>query len=436
MHSVIGRGQRLTQVVMCFLGLVLALWGYGAAPSETGVSLVLAGGSGPEEAFAREQLQEFQRLHPDIRVTYQATPSSASERHTLYVTWLSSRSPDIDVLNLDVIWVPEFAAAGWLLPLDSVAAAGGLSLMDFLPLGLACSRYQGRLFALPWFADAGLLYYRQDLYADAGLPPPRTFADLLQVRELQEKFGLPYGFLFSGQAYEGLVCVALEFIWSNGGDIFDPDGNLVLDSLASRQALETQVNLIYRDQVSPLAVTTFQEEDCRHAFEEGYAVLMLNWPYAYPLLNGPESPVAGKFGVLPLVHGPGGAPTSCFGGGCLGINAFSRHPDASWQLVQFLMARENLKKRAQVLGMLPPVMSLYDDPDLLRQFPYLRTLKEVFIKARPRPITPLYSFIGEILRVHFSRALTRQETPRESLERGQAEIAAVLRRYGSAGEVR
>jgi multiple sugar transport system substrate-binding protein len=428
--------ERLCRVVMCLLGLALASWGCGAVPPESGVSLVLAGGSGPEEAFAKEQLREFQRLHPDIRVSYQATPSSASERHTLYVTWLSSRSPDIDVLNLDVIWVPEFAAAGWLLPLEADAPAGGLPLDDFLPPGLACSGYQGRLFALPWFADAGLLYYRQDLYAAAGLPPPRTFADLLKVRQLQEKFALPYGFLFSGLAYEGLVCVALEFIWSNGGAIFDPDGNLVLDSPQSRQALTTLVNLIYRDQVSPLAVATFQEEDCRHAFEEGYAVLMRNWPYAYPLLNGQKSPVAGKFGVLPLVHGPGGAPTSCFGGGCLGINAYSRHPEASWQLVQFLLSRENLKKRAQVLGMLPPVMSLYDDPDLLRQFPYLHRLKEVFIKARPRPITPLYSFIGEILRVHFSRALTRQETPQEALERGQVEIAEVLGRFGRPGEPR
>jgi trehalose/maltose transport system substrate-binding protein len=163
---------------------------------------------------------------------------------------------------------------------------------------------------------------------------------------------------------------------------------------------------------------------------------MRNWPYAYPLLNGTRSRVAAKFGVLPLVHGPGGRPTSCFGGGCLGINAFSRRPEASWKLVQFLLARENLKKRAQVLGMLPPVMSLYDDPDLLQQFPYLMTLKDLFINARPRPITPLYSFIGEILRVHFSRALTRQETPQEALKRGQAEIAMALRRFGRPGEVR
>jgi multiple sugar transport system substrate-binding protein len=426
-------GLRLALTWFCCGWLALTLPGCGATPPGGGISLVLAGGSGPEEAFARQQLQEFHRLHPQIRVSYQATPSSASERHTLYVTWLSSRAPDIDVLNLDVIWVPEFAAAGWLLPLDDAVAAAGIVLDDFLPAGLACSRYQGRLYALPWFADAGLLYYRKDLYAAARVPPPRTFADLLKVRALKEKFGLTYGFLFQGQTYEGLVCVTLEFMWSNGGGIFDKTGHLVLDQPRNREALETLVNLIYRDHVSPVAVATFQEEDCRHAFEQGYAVLMRNWPYAYPLLNQAASRVKAKFGVLPLVQGPDGKPVSCFGGGCLGINAFSRHPAAAAKLVEFLLSRENLKRRAQVLGMLPPVKSLYDDPDLQAQFPYLKRLKEVFFNARPRPITPLYSFISQILQVHFSRALTRQETPKEALEKAQTEIAGVLRRFGRPG---
>jgi multiple sugar transport system substrate-binding protein len=424
---------RLAQIIFGFWWLVLILPGCEAAPPEGVISLVMAGGSGPEEAFAKEQLQEFHRLHPNIRVVYQATPSSASDRHTLYVTWLSSHSADIDVLNLDVIWVPEFAAAGWLLPMDAATAAAGFSLDDFLPAGLACSRYQGKLYALPWFADAGLLYYRKDLYTAAGMTPPKTFADLLKVRGLKQQFGLPYGFLFQGQTYEGLVCVVLEFMWSNGGGIFDEAGKLIFDSSRNREALETLVNLIYRDEVSPLAVATFQEEDCRHAFEQGYSVLMRNWPYAYPLLNQSDSRVQGKFGVLSLVHGPYGKSASCFGGGCLGINTFSRHPAAAWKLVHFLLSRKNLKQRAQVLGMLPPIGSLYDDPDLEAQFPYLNRLKEVFLHARPRPITPLYSFISQILQVHFSRALTRQETPQEALERGQAEIAGVLRRFSPAG---
>ena len=187
-----------------WLCLLVLLSACGREKSAPPISLVLAGGSGGEEVFARKQLAAFAALHPDIQVSYQATPSSASERHTLYVTWLSSGSDAIDLLNLDVIWVPEFAAAGWLQNLEAQISQSRLPLTDFLPVGLAACRYQGRLYALPWFVDAGLLYYRTDLYAAAGLPPPRTFADLLKIASLKDKFNLPYGFLFQGQAYEGL----------------------------------------------------------------------------------------------------------------------------------------------------------------------------------------------------------------------------------------
>jgi multiple sugar transport system substrate-binding protein len=417
-------------IIICLASIFI-----GCGPTSSGnvTTLVLVGGSGPDEALAKKQLQEFQDLYPDIRVVYQATPSSASERHTLYVTWLSSRSAEIDILTLDVIWVAEFATAGWLVPLDKYVKATHFSLDDFLPAALASSTYQGCLYSLPWFADAGLLYYRRDLYEKAGLPPPRTFADLLLVRSLKERFGLPYGFIFPGQAYEGLVCVLLEFLWSNGGHIFDAQGRLVLDSPQNWQALETMVNLIYRDGVSPLAVTTFMEEDCRHAFEQGYAALMYNWPYAYALMNQPDSPVKGKFALLPVVHGQEGRSTSCFGGGNLGINAYSRHPEAAWQLVHFLLQRENRKAATEALGMLPPLRSLYQNPQLDSKFPYLKSLQEVFFTARSRPITPLYSFISDILRIHASRALTRQETPTQALKAAAAQIAAVQQRFGVPG---
>ncbi|MEJ2092552.1 MAG: ABC transporter substrate-binding protein [Syntrophobacterales bacterium] len=413
--------------------LALILLGCGPAGPEKVTTLVLVGGSGPDELFAQKQLQAFEKLNPDIRVKYQSTPSSASERHTLYVTWLSSRSAEIDILVLDVVWIAEFASAGWLMPLDGYVAASAMPLEDFLPAGLASCTYQGRLYSLPWFADAGVLFYRKDLYEAAGLPPPRTFADLLAVPGLKERFGLPYGFIFPGQAYEGLVCVFLEFLWSNGGRLFDDKGRLVLDSPQNREALETLVNLIYQDGVSPLEVTTFMEEDCRHAFQQGYAVLMRNWPYAYSLMNQPDSPVRHKFALLPLVHGPHGQPTSCFGGANLGINAFSRHPEAAWKLVHFLLQPKSRKAATEALAMLPPLKSLYRDPELEIKFPYLKSLQEVFFTARSRPITPLYSLITDSLRIHASRALTRQELPAQALKKAEAEIASLQHRFSPPG---
>ena len=195
------------------------------------------------------------------------------------------------------------------------------------------------------------------------------------------------------------------------------------------QALQFLVDLIYLHGVSPLAVTTFLEEDCRHAFEQGSAVAMRNWPYACTVMNEPGSPVKGKFALLPPPHGPRGRSTSAFGGGVLGINAFSRHPQAAWELLRFLLAPDNLKERSLALGFLPPLKSLYHDPDLMAAFPYLQDLRQVFFSARPRPNSPLYSFISDILRIHLSRALTRQEEPAEALRLAQARILQVLQRF-------
>ena len=137
--------------------------------------------------------------------------------------------------------------------------------------------------------------------------------------------------------------------------------------------------------------------------------------------------------MLPPLHGPEGRPVAVFGGGALAINAFSRHPEAAMELIRFLLKTENLRNRALALGMLPPLKSLYHDPALTIPFPYLAPLKEVFLTAKPRPITPLYSFISDILRLHFSRALTRQETPEQALRSAQMEIAAMLARFQPPG---
>ena len=162
--------------------------------------------------------------------------------------------------------------AGWLLPLDRYVAASALPLEDFLPAGLACSTYRGHLYSLPWFADASVLYYRQDLYAAAGLPPPRTFADLLAVRGLRKGSAYPMGSFFRGRPMKAWSACS----WSSSG----ATANACSMTRASGPGQPPKPGSHgnsgqshVRDGVSPLAVATFMEEDCRHAFEQGYAVL-------------------------------------------------------------------------------------------------------------------------------------------------------------------
>src|SRR5262245_60798151 len=128
---------------------------------------------GKEGEAIRRQLERFQALHPNIRVQVQSTPDAADHRHQLYVQWLNARAADPDVLQLDVIWAPEFAAAGWILNLDRFRPP----VDDFFPATLTANRWNGVLYALPWFVDVGMLYWRTDVMAQ----PPMDVDDLRQL---------------------------------------------------------------------------------------------------------------------------------------------------------------------------------------------------------------------------------------------------------------
>jgi multiple sugar transport system substrate-binding protein len=156
---------------------------------------------------------------------------------------------------------------------------------------------------------------------------------------------------------------------------------------------------------------------------------MRNWPYAYALLDGEDSAVAGKVAVAPVPGQPGGAPSAALGGSTLAINAFSDQPDEAYALIAFLLEPGQMIERAAVAGQFPPRPALYDTPELGRalQIP-LAEARRIIEAAVPRPVSPVYSQLSNILQVALHRALTRQQDPRPALREAAAEMRALLDR--------
>jgi ABC-type glycerol-3-phosphate transport system substrate-binding protein len=300
---------------------------------------------GREADIVRRQLARFAAAHPGWSVELRATPDAADQRHQLYVQWLNARAAAPDVLQLDVIWTPEFAAAGWILPLGRFHPAAAA----FFPAAIAANRWRGTLYALPWFVDVGMLYWRTDLLPHA----PATFEELTaEARRGMREAGVPYGFVWQGARYEGLVTTFLEVLGGFGGRILDDRGRVVVDSDAAVRALEYLRDAIYGDgHIVPPAVLTWQEEQTRFAFQNGDAVMMRNWPYAVPLLaDAARSRVAARFAVASMPAEAGGSPTAALGGSELAINAHSRRPDLAYALVAFLTAPAQMLERAREAG--------------------------------------------------------------------------------------
>lgn len=406
------------------LALVALLTACGGEPEGTVVTF--PGSAVGEEAVVLErQLSRFMELHPDIRVVQRRTPDAADQRHQLYVQWLNARASDPDILQLDVIWTPEFAAAGWILPLDRFEP----DTAAFFPATLAANRWwEGKLYALPWFVDVGMLYRRTDLVED----PPASFRELVSAGGRAREDGVDYGFVWQGARYEGLVTVFLEHLRGFGGRILGGSDTVLVDSEEAVRALTFMRESIYRDGVVPRTVLTWHEEETRFAFQNGQAAFMRNWPYAYSLLqDSSASEVAGRFAVSLMPAAPGGRRAAALGGSQLAINAHSEHPEAAWEVIEYLTRPEQMLERARGTGQYPTRATLYDDPRLAEALAIPpRRAREIVERAVPRPVTPVYSQLSSLLQVQLHRALTRQESPRRALERAARQIRALLDRSG------
>jgi multiple sugar transport system substrate-binding protein len=387
-----------------------------------------ASGLGAEADVVRTQLARFAERHPGIRVELQVTPDAADQRHQLYVQWLNARAADPDVLQLDIIWTAEFAGAGWIAPLDPF----GPDASDFFPAAVASNRWRGALYALPWFVDVGMLYWRTDL-----VPAPPSSLQALRATALEAiaSARVRWGLAWQGARYEGLVTVFVEHLGAFGGGILGPNGDVIVDRPEAVRALT-----FMRDSVAsglvPASALTWQEEQVRFAFQNGQVAYMRNWPYAWALLrDSTRSSVAGHVGVAPFPGAAGGAATAALGGGQLAVNAFSDRPDLAWQLIEFLTAPDQMLERARVAAQLPSRRSLYDSPELQAAIDMpLESIRAAVDAAAPRPVTPVYSELSELLQVQLHRALTGQVAPDAALRQAGADMRRLLERSGLSAQ--
>jgi multiple sugar transport system substrate-binding protein len=201
-----------------------------------------------------------------------------------------------------------------------------------------------------------------------------------------------------------------------------------IDEPPAVEALQRLVDAVHKDKISPEGVLTFQEEEARHAFQEGNAVFMRNWPYAWNLVQEKSSPVAGKVGIIPMVHGSGGRSAATLGGWGYGISAFSKHTQEAWKFVEFNGSPEIQKLSYNMGGIIPTRKALFKDPEILKAAPHMKQWGEVLSLAHPRPVVPNYARISDALQIQVSAALSRQLEPKAALKAAAEEIRRVLAR--------
>ena len=362
----------------------------------------------------RPTIKKWNAAHPDEKVTFKEQTDQADQQHDDDVQHFQAKDKNYDVISVDVVWTAEFAAKGWLQPLEGKLAVDTDGL---LPATVKTATYNGKMYASPVSSDGGLLYYRKDLVKT----PPKTWDEMMGDCKIAKQKNIG---CYAGQftKYEGLTVNAAEAINTDGGTIVGDDGQTpTVDSPDAAAGLARLADA-FKDGNIPKQAITFQEEQGRQLFEAGKLMFLRNWPYVYNLAKtDSSSKVKNTFGVAPL-PGTSGTGASSLGGHNAAISAYSDHKATAHDFLEYLTGAE-FQKFELTQGSLAPVRAdLYNDPALQKKFAYLPTLLTSIQNAVPRPVTPFYPAVTKAIQDNSYAALKGQKTPEQAVKDMSAAI--------------
>ena len=404
-----------------------------AAPSGEVVNLTWVGpGPGNEFEFRKAQTAEWNSANPDIQVKLIEGPVSATDRIGLYLQSFQAQSSDIDVMQIDVIWPGDLAEN----LIDFNEYGGAEAVADDFPAIVQNNTVDGRLVGLPWFTDGGLLYFRTDLLEKYGYTaPPATWTELeemaAKIQEGERAAGNQdfWGYVWQGAPYEGLTCDALEWVYSSGGGtIVSPEKVITINNDAAAAALDRAYSWI--GTISPPGVNSFMEEDSRRVWHAGNAAFMRNWPYAFGASQSDDSAVKGLFDATSLPGAEAGMSAATLGGWQVGVSKYSAHPAEAAKFALWLASTEQQKAQAlDTASLIPTKESLYSDPDIAEQRPFMPKLLPVFTSAVARPSTataPNYNEVSNVFFSNVSDVLTGKQDGKDAVANIELDLEDLL----------
>ena len=371
-------------------------------------------------------IEKFNETHPNTIIEVVELPEATSDKLQALLIALQSGDSSIDFFNADVTWTATFASAQLIEPLDTWLTT--TERQDFLPGTIEAATYNGNLWGIPFRTDAGVLYYRKDLLEKYGKAVPKTYDELfataktINEREGGSLFAL-VGSLANG---EGLTCNAVEWFYSNGGQVIGKDGSILIDSPQNKEILEIMTKA-YETNLMPNGVLSYGSGDARSSMFQGKQIFMRAWPKAYAMgQDATKSEVMGKLGVAPLPRGPQGTMgKSVLGGWQLFMNKNSKYKQASIEFMKFYASEYAQKLHALNDSYMPARKALYADKDILEKYPYYSEFPQVLETAVPRPQSPYYAEISSILSAEVQNAMKGSKSVSKALADAQTAMEKV-----------
>jgi multiple sugar transport system substrate-binding protein len=369
---------------------------------------------GPADPPIKAIQAEVAKTYPDIQVVLNVMPYEGGPWHDTYVAWFQGEDPSMDLIGVSNYWLPEFAQADWLLPLDGKISTDVISHLN--PAFVEAFSYKGQIMGLgPWWGGIGGLYYRKDLLEKYNLQPPKTYDDVVNaVKTIQAGEPGMSGWTWPALKDQVLVNQWVQYLNGFGGKAFDDNGLCAMNNAEGIAALTFMKSLI-DTRVTPREALTWKEEESLVRFGSGQAIFHSGRQDMTFWLDDPaQSKVPGLWGFIPQPAAPGGHAAGYLEAWAFSINKFSAHPDAAAKVLE-VMFDFNVQKAFNLSqGPLQANMDIYKDPDVIKNNPNMPLIQPVLDTAVVLS-TPKFSDISRILEEELSSALTGSKAPEAAL---------------------
>ena len=418
--------RTLSSLIALAVGATLTVSAYAQQTSLR----VFSGGQNQRPDLMRKLFDEYQKANPNVKIDIE-TGGATSELQRQYLsTVLNAKDSAIDIYLIDIVNPAQYFSAGWLEPLDAYVGNAATAMKPYLPVYAQSNVVNGKVAAMPAFADAMFMYYRKDLLDKYGIKEPKTWDELaVAAKKIQDGEKNPnlQGLSIQGAPIEGAVCTFLLPYWSQGKAFNDAAGKMTLDKDAATKGMDMWLKLVDQG-VMKKNIAEVTTPATVNEFKAGQVAFAINWGFAWDRFkDDADSQVKGKVGVMPLPSMAGGKSATCVGGWQWAVSAFSKSKAESAKLVQFLASTNSSKFLASEGSLLPTIQSVYTDADVVRQVPWFKDAANVVTAGQARPISAQDGQVSDAIRTTTSAILARTKTPAEGVSEIEGRLSRVMR---------
>ena len=391
---------------------------------------VFSGGANQRPDLMRKLFDQYQAANPGVKIEIE-TGGATSELQRQYLsTVLNAKDSAIDIYMIDIVNPAQYFGAGWLEPLNAYVGSPAEAMKPYLPVYLQSNVVDGKVAAMPGFADAMFMYYRKDLLDKYKIAEPKTWDELAAAsKKIQAGEGNPnlQGLSIQGAPIEGAVCTFLLPYWSQGKEFNDASGKLTLDKAAAVKGLNQWLSMVDGGVIKK-NVAEVKTPDTVNEFKAGQVIFAINWGFAWDRFQvDNDSTVKGKVGVMPLPAMAGGKSATCVGGWQWAVSAFSKHKAEAAKLVKFMSTPAASKFLAVEGSLLPVYQGVYVDPDVVKAVPWFKEASNVVIAGKSRPLSKDYGQVSDVVRTTTSAVLARTKKPDDGVGEIESRLARVMR---------